>query len=114
MEIQYSILKLFLIRDVEILDSVLYLEAAIKDPGRQGGGHGELQRTPGQGQRGIVVKLKYSMFINSGAGKSRHLSHNLRHRDGGRHRDHHQDLLLRQGHISFTVLHSGGNRSHDK
>ena len=51
MEIQDSILKLFLIRDVEILDSVLYLEAAIKDPGRQGGGHGELQRAPGQGQR---------------------------------------------------------------
>ena len=55
-----------------------------------------------------------NLMFNSGARKSRYLYHNLRDRDGGRHCDHHQDLPLRQGDISISVLHTGGNRSHDK
>ena len=35
---------------------MLYLEAAIESPGRQGGGHSELQGAPGQGPVQTVVK----------------------------------------------------------
>ena len=70
---------------------MLYLEAAIESPGRQGGGHSELQGAPGQGQVRDCGEMHHPM-IDSGAGKPRHLRHNLRDCDGCRHCDHYQDL----------------------